>query len=112
MNQDRRCSPAVRGLDQRFLFVAQYGRLVFRHDRRQANGERRSFAGLTVNRDRSAHHLHEMLGDCKAKSGSTVFLCGGCLCLHERLEQSRHLLRVHADARVAYTEDHRRLTVV
>src|SRR4051794_7192384 len=70
----------------------------------EPNGEGGTLASLALDRDVAAHHLAEASTDGQPEAGAAVLARGRGLGLSEGLEQPRHLVRSHADPRVAHHE--------
>ena len=66
--------------------------------------EAAAFSVFALGPDGAVHHLHQLLGDRKPKSGSAVLARGRSIGLGKRLKEPRTLLRGHADSAVAHRE--------
>ena len=64
----------------------------------QCEPEGRSFSGLTVDPDFTAHHFHQLLADGKPEPGAAVAPGGRVVGLAETFEQGLLILRPEADA--------------
>src|SRR6478735_5323521 len=90
-------SVVVYDQDQRFLRLfadplgglrARLGhnRLADLHNPRKPDRERRTLAGLALDRDVAPHHLAEAFADREPKTGAAVFAGGGRIGLGEFVE--------------------------
>ena len=68
--------------------------------KRQHKAEFSALSRLTVNTDRAAHQLYQLLGNCSAKAGTTKAPRHRCIRLSKRIEHSLALFLSHTDASI------------